>query len=545
MATRTFNEDDLADYDDWDEEWEEKDEADNGYTVVEENKITRPVKQPVAPKVVAPKPVLQIPVQTTSVSGFTINRVSKLRSFNDELRAGYPVSTWFLEKFSKQGIPQANAELEKPAPQPPTVFVVIGHVDAGKSTLMAQLVTKYGKDHIQPKLDHQASGRKNRNRSGSQNNMAWELDVGQDERDHGVTIDAKSKSLAIDDREFVAIDAPGHADYVPSMLLGAMQADAAVLVIDSVKFDSGFSRGGQTKEHVSLIRSLGIHQLVVVLNKIDAIDPDDRVCELESIKSQLTDFIIDEMRFGKIDFVPISAIQGLNIFDPLYPEDEETMCLKSALMQLQPKPHGPAHHSVCVPIVDVNGDKLSGRVEAGSVHEKEKLMVLPSKQMITLSAGKGPGSYLESVSFSFTENTGQSSPSSCGASALIHPGSVLVDPVFPIPNLEAVEMFFARILVINDDFMPIVKGQTVTVNVHTSMIDAAISKIVGKVKEGGVMGPAKCLVKGDVAVVEISVRKGAMIVVEPDCASRVTGRVVLRDRGVTIAAGLIVSHKID
>jgi translation elongation factor EF-1alpha len=59
------------------------------------------------------------------------------------------------------------------------------------------------------------------------------------------------------------------------------------------------------------------------------------------------------------------------------------------------------------------------------------------------------------------------------------------------------------------------------------------------------MGPAKCLVKGDVAVVEISVRKGAMIVVEPDCTSRVTGRVVLRDRGVTIAAGLIVSHKID
>ena len=545
MATRKFNDDDLEDYDDWGEEdWNEDEQ---GYEIVEENVISKPKKvvsqppkivtqkeQKVIPQVPKGPPAAAVPVTSHPITGFTNNQLAKLRKFNEELKSSFQVSSWFLEKYSKDGVVAAKSEIDKPPPcPPPTVFVVIGHVDAGKSTLMAQLISKFGTEHE----------KSSRSRSGSANNMAWELDVGQDERDHGVTIDAKSKPLAIDSRPFVAIDAPGHADYVPSMLLGAMQADAAVLVIDCVKFDSGFSRGGQTKEHVSLIRALGIKQLVVVLNKIDALDPEDRLEELESIKVQLIDFVSDEMRFGKIDFIPISAIQNLNIFSPLYPEDPESVCLKQALLRLNPKPHGPWHHSVCIPVVDVNGDKVSGRIESGSVREKEKLLVLPSNQLIQLQVGKearGPGSYLEGVTYSFVDNGGGASPTSSGTAALIHPGSVIVDPIFPLEKIASVEIFFARILVINDDFMPIVRGQSVTVNVHTAMSDAIVSRIVGKVKEGGVLGPAKCLVKGDVAVVEIAVRK--MIVVEPDCNTRVTGRVVLRDRGVTIAAGLIVSH---
>jgi translation elongation factor EF-1alpha len=348
----------------------------------------------------------------------------------------------------------------------------------------------------------------------------------------------------------VAIDAPGHADYVPSMLLGAMQAEAAVLVIDCVKFDSGFSRGGQTKEHVSLIRSLGIHQLIVVLNKIDMIDPEDRYDEIESIKSQLKDFIFDEMRFTECDFIPVSAIKGENIFSPIHAEDESSICLKDALVALKPKSHGPVNHSVCIPIVDVSGDRLSGRIECGSVHDKEKLMIYPSKQMVQLhTQTRVPGSYLESVQFSFMDsslNAGASSPTNAGTSAYIHPGSVIVDPLFPLDHIECVEKFQARILVINDDFMPIVKGQTVTVNVHTCMTDASISRLIGKINKQGKMEPGpppKCLVKGEVAMVEISLRKGHVIAVEPNASTRVTGRVVIRDRGVTIAAGLVTKQE--
>ncbi len=560
MATRKFNQDDLEDYDDAEyyeeeEDWEETERDQEEYNIVDTSKTKKQQstqsgaksKQPEPQKAVPKAPTLSIPLQqsvpSTTLQGFTLNQQNKLRSFASEIGAPYPLSTWFVEKFSKQpnGLAVSKLELEKAPGSPPAVFVVIGHVDAGKSTLMAQLVGRFAAEKTTPALSKQRSGR-----SGSFNNMAWEMDVGQDERDHGVTIDAKSKPLLIGDRQFVAIDAPGHADYVPSMLLGAMQADAAVLVIDCVKFDSGFSRGGQTKEHVSLIRALGIHQLVVVLNKIDAIDPEDRFEELETIKAQLRDFVLGEMRFSNVDFVPLSAIMAQNIFEPLYPEDAETLCLVDALLKLKPKPHGPMHHSVCIPIADVNGDKISGRVECGSVHEKERLLVLPSRQLVQLLAGSGdrcPGSYLEAVPFTFVDTslTGSLSPTNGSSAVYIHPGSVLVDPLFALQRIECVESFHARILVINDDFMPIVRGQSVTINVHTAMVDASIARIVGKIKEETSLAPAKCLVKGDVAIVEISLRKGSSIVIEPDCSTRVTGRVVIRDRGITIAAGLIVS----
>ena len=527
-----FNDDDLADYDDeeyYEDEWEEE-------TVVDKPKKKAPTCQSVAapPKVPIVKQAISVPslpIQVTHVSGFTTNQVNKLKKFRDELSPPYQVSSWFLDRFSAK-VEAAKLELFK-TDTSPTVFIVIGHVDAGKSTLMAQLVSRYGDGGPTHRVK-------------SKNSLAWEMDVGKDEREHGVTIDSKSKPLTIQDMSFVAIDAPGHSDYVPSMLLGAMQADAAVLVIDCVKFDSGFSRGGQTKEHVSLIRSLGIHQLVVVLNKTDMMDPENRYEDLESIKSQLRDFIHDEMKFSKIDFVPISAMLGENLFEPTNPEDCETPCLQDALLKLRPKSHGPVNHSVCIPIVDINGDRLSGRVECGSVHDKEKLMVLPSKQLVSIHvpSNQPPGSYLEGVQFSFVDSSALS-PSGSGAGALVHPGSVIVDPVFPLENLECVESFTARILVINDDFMPIVRGQSVTVNVHTAMCDASVSKIFGKVVAPSreISGPVpKCLVRGDVAVVEITLRRGVLVAVEPNTSNRVTGRVVIRDRGVTIAAGLIVTY---
>jgi elongation factor 1 alpha-like protein len=535
---KNFNDDDLADYDDefYEEEWNEDEASEEEYNIVEKPKKEAAKKKepakPIIQKPEAPKVVTPLPVQITHVSGFTTNQITKLKKLREDLNPPFQVSTWLLNKYNS--VETAKAALAKEESYiAPTVFVVIGHVDAGKSTLMAQLVNKYG-------------GGRPPHKAKSHNSLAWDMDVGSDEREHGVTIDSKSKSLRIRDKEFVAIDAPGHADYVPSMLLGAMQADAAVLVIDCVKFDTGFSRGGQTKEHVSLIRSLGIHQLVIVLNKVDMIDSEDRFDELEIIKSQLRDFIHDEMKFNKVDFVPISAMLAQNIFNPAYPQDTETPCLEEALLRLEPKGHGPMHHSVCIPVVDINGDKVSGRVECGSVHDKEKLMVLPSRQLITLnvSSSQHPGSYLEGVQINFLDGSMSMSPTSGGLGALIHPGSVIVDPVFPLEHIECVEKFFARILVINDNFMPIVRGQSVTINVHTCMIDACISKIIGKVVPGSktVAGPVpKCLVKGDVAVVEISVRKGAVVVVEPDNTTRVTGRVVIRDRGVTIAAGLIIT----
>jgi elongation factor 1 alpha-like protein len=108
------------------------------------------------------------------------------------------------------------------------------------------------------------------------------------------------------------MDAPGHKDFIPNMISGAAQADCALLVINSVtgEFESGFDAGGQTREHSLLAKSLGVTQLVVVVNKMDMCDwSRDR---FDDICRKLGTFLIKQVGFREnaITFVPCSGLIG-------------------------------------------------------------------------------------------------------------------------------------------------------------------------------------------------------------------------------------------
>ncbi|KAF8702152.1 hypothetical protein HU200_033079 [Digitaria exilis] len=239
--------------------------------------------------------------------------------------------------------------------------VFIGHVDAGKSTAGGQILFLSGQvdDRTIQKYEKEA-----KDKSRESWYMAYIMDTNEEER------------------------VKGHKSYVPNMISGASQADIGVLVISARKgeFETGYEKGGQTREHVLLAKTLGVAKLVVVINKMD--DPTVKWSKerYDEIEGKMLPFLKSSGYNVKKDvqFLPISGLLGTNMktrLDKSICSWWDGPCLFEVLDHIEVPlrdPKGP----VRMPIIDKYKDMgtvVMGKMESGTIREGDSLLVMPNK----------------------------------------------------------------------------------------------------------------------------------------------------------------------
>jgi len=257
-------------------------------------------------------------------------------------------------------------------------FVIVGHVDHGKSTLIGRLL--YDTDSLPP--DKIKEVQKASAKAGRETEFAYLLDHLEEERKQGITIDTTQVFFKTDKRHYVIIDAPGHVEFVKNMITGASQAEAAILIIDVVE---GVKE--QTKRHSYMLSLLGLHQVVVVLNKMDLVNfSQDRFDTIKKDAAKWLKSISIEPTF----YIPISAIKGDNVVSKSENMDWYTgLTFLESLDTLQNR-QPPEHKPLLMPIQDVYkiGDKRInvGRVESGIIEKGAEVKILPTGRITKINS---------------------------------------------------------------------------------------------------------------------------------------------------------------
>ena len=195
-------------------------------------------------------------------------------------------------------------------------IVFIGHVDAGKSTMGGNILFLSG---MVDKRTMEKYEREAKEAGRETWYLSWALDSTPLERSKGKTVEIGRAYFETNARRYTILDAPGHKTYVPSMISGAAQADVALLVISARKgeFETGFEKGGQTREHIMLVKTAGVNKVVVVINKMDDLTVKWDKARYEEIKEKLTPFVRGAGFHVKTDvtWLPVSAYTGANLKD--------------------------------------------------------------------------------------------------------------------------------------------------------------------------------------------------------------------------------------
>ena len=261
-------------------------------------------------------------------------------------------------------------------------LIFIGHVDAGKSTLGGSILYATGM------VDERTMDKYKREAKDAGREtwyLSWALDLTKEERSKGKTVEVGRGFFETEKRRYTILDAPGHKTFVPNMIAGASQADVGILVISARKgeYETGFEKGGQTREHAILAKTQGVNKLIVVVNKMDDQTVEWSHERYKECTEKLLNFLSRQVGYGKSDitFMPISAQTTVGIKDrvskdlaPWYDGPSLLECLDN-FKTLERKVKAPFMMPINAKYRDM-GTIMEGKIEAGQIKKGNNYLLM-------------------------------------------------------------------------------------------------------------------------------------------------------------------------
>ena len=419
-------------------------------------------------------------------------------------------------------------------------IVFIGHVDAGKSTLGGAIL------YVTGMVDERTleKYRRDAKEAGRETwYLSWALDLTNEERAKGKTVEVGRAHFKLDipspdgtiERDFSILDAPGHKSYVHHMIGGASQADVGVLVISARRgeYETGFEKGGQTREHALLARNTGVKKLVVAVNKMDDPSVEWSKTRFDECTVKVSKFL-EALGYKKEDltFMPISAQRTYGIKDRVPKELVPWYNGPSLLEYLSDMkmPERKIDAPFMMPISSKYremGTMVEGRIESGVIKKNGTCIMMPNRSKIEIAALYG-------------ETEDEIPTGTCGDQVRMRlrgveeedilPGFVLCSPKRPVHTVSAFE---AKIRILELKSI-LTAGYNCVIHVHSAVEEVTFASLLHKCEPGTgrkSKRPPPFASKGQTIIARLEITSSAGSV----CAERFEdynqmGRFTLRDQ---------------